>query len=245
MKVLIVDDEPLACQRLATLLKELPNFEAIPEFAHHAKDAYQLVDKYQPDIVLLDIKLPQISGLQIATKLCVLTKPPAIIFCTAYDEFALEAFKVNAVDYLLKPIRPEHLSIALNRATTLNLAQITALKDEEVPAYIHIKSWQGIMRLPVNNLLYFAAENKYVAAYHLNGKIMLDESLISLEQKYPNYLVRINRHILVAINKISVLENTKFGNGRLHLYHANQPFTVTRRYMKNLRQILTANNVDI
>jgi len=238
MKVLIVDDEPLACARLHHLLSQINGFEAIDEYAHNAQQVYELTIKYKPNIILLDIKLPQVSGLQIASKLCAFDYPPAIIFCTAYDDFAIEAFKVNAVDYLLKPVRLEHLTNALNRATTLNMAQITALNSSNQPIYINVKARNGLVRIPIENVLYFVAEHKYVTLHHVNGELILNEPLKALEQKYCDYVIRIHRHTLIARNKILRLENNNFGSAKLYLLNVEKPFNVSRSYLKPLRNLL-------
>jgi len=244
MQVLIVDDEPLACQRLAKLISQIKGFEAITEFAHYAGQAYELTQKYRPDIVLLDIKLPQISGLQVAANLCVLEHAPAIIFCTAYDEFALEAFKVNAVDYLLKPIRIQHLTAALIRATTLNLAQVNALQPDNQPQYISVKSKQGIIKIKMADILYLSAEHKYVTLHHQNGELILDDTLKALEDKYSDYLIRIHRHTLVVRSQIASLHKNKLGGGKLRLHNLEREFAVSRRCFKNVSELLLKQELD-
>jgi len=238
MKVLIVDDEPLACVRLHKLLDQIYGFEPITEYAHNASQVYDLVARYKPNIILLDIKLPQVSGLQIASNLCKLDYVPAIIFCTAYDDFAIEAFKVNAVDYLLKPVRLEHLAEALNRATTLNLAQITALEPSNTPTYINVKTRSGLVRIAIGDVLYFVAEHKLVTMHHLRGELILNDTLKTLEQQYQNYVIRIHRHTLVVRDKILRFTNNPLGGGKLYISNVEQPLNVSRSYLKQVRDIL-------
>ena len=109
MNVLIVDDEPLARERLSRLVSEIEGYRVLEPSATNGEEALALIDNLKPDVVLLDIRMPGIDGLQVAAKLCEREAPPAVVFCTAHDEFALDAFQVSAVGYLVKPVRPEHL----------------------------------------------------------------------------------------------------------------------------------------
>lgn len=116
MNVLIVDDEPLARERLSRMVGDLDGYRVLEPAASNGEEALSLIDSLKPDVVLLDIRMPGLDGLQVAAKLCEREAPPAVIFCTAHDEFALEAFQVSAVGYLVKPVRAESLSEALKKA---------------------------------------------------------------------------------------------------------------------------------
>lgn len=127
MKVLICDDEALARERLARFLKDMDGYEIVGE-AENGRDALTQAEATAPDIVLLDLRMPVMDGMACAERLAQLPEPPAVIFCTAYDEHALAAFQVQAVGYLLKPVRREQLTEALARATRVNRAQLEAVR---------------------------------------------------------------------------------------------------------------------
>ena len=131
MNVLIVDDEPLARERLARMVGDLEGYRVLEPAASNGEEALALIDSLRPDVVLLDIRMPGMDGLQVAAKLCEREAPPAVIFCTAHDEFALEAFDVSAVGYLVKPVRPESLAAALKKAERPNRVQLAALTDDD------------------------------------------------------------------------------------------------------------------
>lgn len=134
MNVLIVDDEPLARERLARLVGQLDGYRVLEPSASNGEEALTLIDSLKPDIVLLDIRMPGLDGLQVAARLCEREAPPAVIFCTAHDEFALEAFQVSAVGYLVKPVRSEDLAEALKKASRPNRVQLAALTKPPPPA---------------------------------------------------------------------------------------------------------------
>ena len=144
MKVLIVDDEPPARDRLRELITRLPDYETCGE-AGHGAEALRLAMSLQPDIVLLDIKMPGLDGLETARRLGELNQPPAIIFVTAYGDHALEAFEAHAVAYLLKPVRLERLEQALSHASRLNRAQLASLTTQPATTTgrTHIRLRQG------------------------------------------------------------------------------------------------------
>ena len=127
MNVLIVDDEPLARERLSRLVGDLDGYRVLEPAASNGEEALTLIEELRPDIVLLDIRMPGLDGLQVAARLCETDAPPAVIFCTAHDEFALEAFQVSAVGYLVKQVRPEHQSEAQKKAERPERRQLAAL----------------------------------------------------------------------------------------------------------------------
>ena len=129
MNVLIVDDEPLARERLSRMVGELEGCRVLQPCASNGEEALALIDSLKPDVVLLDIRMPGLDGLQVAAKLCEREAPPAVIFCTAYDEHALAAFEAQAVDYLVKPIPRERLADALARADADMYAKRRATRE--------------------------------------------------------------------------------------------------------------------
>ena len=236
MRVLIADDEALARERLRRLLAEIgPPWRLVCE----AADGSQVLAfcATQPgDVALLDIRMPKVDGLACARALQDLATPPAVIFVTAYDEHALAAFDAHAVDYLLKPIRRDRLEAALGRARSLTRAQLSAL-DEARPGREHLVVTYrgGIMRIPVDDVLYLRAEQKYVVARHAGGEALLEESLRSLEERFADRFVRVHRNALVARDAVVGLEKDSAGGCHLRLRGVPDRLEVSRRHLPEIR----------
>ena len=185
MRVLVCDDEKLARDRLSRLVSDLEGMEVTGEAAN-GREALALVQEQRPDVVLLDIRMPDMDGLEAAAHLSKSEHPPAIIFCTAYDEHALQAFKVHAVDYLLKPVSRDDLSEALKRARGINKVQLAALDEEVHPAgsrrkHISARTHKGIELVPVDDVRFFMADQKYVTVRYGEGEVLIDETLKELD----------------------------------------------------------------
>lgn len=202
IRVLIVDDEAPARARLRDLLADcaasLPT-EVVGEAAN-GRDALQAVCDLKPDVLLLDIRMPEIDGIETAEHLLKLESPPAVIFTTAYDNYALKAFEVNAIDYLLKPIREERLLAALDKARTITATRLEALKAAAGKARTHlaITDRGRIVLVPVAEVAYLKAELKYVTVRTAEKEFLIEESLSRLEQEFGARFVRIHRNCLVA-----------------------------------------------
>jgi len=171
MDVLICDDEPLATERLARLVTQLGH--QVVATASHGEQAIELADEHQPDVVLLDIQMPEMDGLSCAQHLRELDPMPAIVFCTAYDEHALDAFKSQAEGYLLKPVMQQELQQVLDHLTKLTQAQLSHIKQKENMEELNIKrhqitakTYRGVELVPVENIYYFLADQKYVTVRH-------------------------------------------------------------------------------
>lgn len=246
MKVLVADDEPLARERLSRLLETLPGYEPLPETASNGQETLELVRRERPDIVLLDIRMPGLDGLQTAAKLCEMPDAPAVIFCTAHGEYALDAFAVSAVGYLLKPVRSESLADALAKAQKLNRVQLCSLgrasgQGEGSPARSHIsaRTRKGVELIPIDEVLYFIADHKYVTLRHTGGEVLLDEPLKALEDEFGDYFVRIHRNALVARHRIERLQRSSVGHFHLHLKGLpDENLTVSRRHVPGLRKLM-------
>lgn len=246
MNVLIVDDEPLARERLARLLAQIPGCRVLEPAACNGEEALLLIDSLKPDVVLLDIRMPGMDGLQVAAKLCERDAPPAVIFCTAHDEFALEAFQVSAVGYLVKPVRPEALAEALKKAERPNRVQLAALTRpvQDVQgggprSHISARTRKGIELIPLEQVIFFIADHKYVTLRHPQGEVLLDEPLKALEDEFGDRFVRIHRNALVARERIERLQRTALGHFQLYLRGLNgEPLTVSRRHVAGVRKLM-------
>ncbi|MCS6945445.1 MAG: LytTR family DNA-binding domain-containing protein [Sutterellaceae bacterium] len=218
LKVLIVDDEPPARTRLQQLLADAATQMplTVAGVADSGPAAIEVVQRLAPDVVLLDIQMPGMSGLEVARHLAARAQPPAVVFVTAYDEHALEAFEVQALDYLLKPVRLERLVAALARAQRLRPHEP---KLEEVAralasARTHLTvSERGRMILvPVQDIVYLRAELKYVTIRTAQREYLTEESLSSLEAEFRERFVRIHRNALVARKSILGFQRVRTGS---------------------------------
>lgn len=215
LKVLLVDDEPPARQRLRQVLADcgaqVP--AAVAGEAGSGLAALEAVERLTPDVVLLDIHMPGMNGLEVARHLVARPNPPAVIFVTAYDEHALQAFEVQALDYLMKPVRAERLAAALARAQRLpaNEARLDEVARSLGSRRTHMTvSERGRMVLvSVEDIVYLRAELKYVTIRTAQREHLTEESLTSLEQEFGDRFVRIHRNALVARAAIAGFQRVK------------------------------------
>ena len=198
LKILIADDEAPARNRLRDLLGDIPDIHIVAE-AKNGQEALALANEFTPDIILLDIRMPVIDGIEAAQHLQKLTKPPAIIFTTAYDNYAIQAFDMNAVDYVLKPIRLERLQTAINKARTLQPKQLEALKPlSPRKTHLSINERGRVLLVPIADIIYLRAELKYITVRTTEREYLLEESLTHLEQEFSQIFIRLHRNCLVA-----------------------------------------------
>jgi len=241
MKILIVDDEQPARMRLRGMVQQLNGYEVVAE-AGNGKQALEACQTYQPDVVLLDIRMPGMDGLEAADHLGKLDTPPAVIFTTAYNDYALSAFKSHAVDYLLKPVRKENLQQALIAARRLNRAQLQAIGAAEAehaePGHISARVKNDILLIPVDSIYFFQAEHKYVTVGYVDGEVLIEDSLITLEKKFSQRFMRIHRNALVGIDHIAALEKDKQGHCHIKLKHCDKLLEVSRRHLPAVRKFL-------
>ncbi len=241
MRILIADDEALARRRLRALVDELQAGDVVGEAAN-GHEALAQAERLGPDVLLLDIRMPGMDGLEAAGHLAKLVQPPAVIFTTAYGDYALAAFEARAVDYLLKPIRKERLAQALGNARRLTRPQLTALEQEDVGAHArtHLSARvKGTIRLiPVETVWYFQAEQKYVTVCHRDGEVLIEESLRALEEEFGARFVRVHRNALVARAALEALERDGLGRLRIKLRGREQRLEVSRRHAAVLRRIM-------
>jgi len=241
MKILIVDDEALARERLHDLVNELYP-AAITIEAANGMEALDKITEHSPEIILLDIRMPGMDGLELANHLLHLEMPPAIVFTTAYQDHALNAFDANAVDYLLKPIRKERLNTAIERATVVSQSKLATLNETEgiTSKRSHLSALvQGnIQLISIDSIYYLKAEQKYVTAAWPGGEILLDESLVSLEAEFIDYFIRIHRNALVAINHIRGLSKNDEGQHVIKLSDMPIELVVSRRHLSDVKKAL-------
>ena len=210
LKVLIVDDEPPARQRLRDLLSDAaadcPN-RVVGEAAN-GLEAIEQVAAHQPEVVLMDIQMPGINGLEAARHLLSLPNRPAVVFITAHDEFALQAFEVRALDYLMKPVRLTRLIEALGRVRPLRREDVDALSPRR---HFCCTERGRVWLVPVEDVLYLRAELKYVTARTRQREYLLNESLVHLEEEFPGAYLRIHRNCLVARRHLAGFERVGEG----------------------------------
>jgi two-component system, LytTR family, response regulator AlgR len=238
MRVLIADDEAPARERLRSLLTEIPDIEVVGEAAN-GEQALRLTVDTTPDVVLLDIRMPGMDGIEAARQINSLVEPPAVIFTTAYDEYAVTAFDTNAVGYLLKPIRKEKLADALGRAGRLTRPQMQTLASnvEPQPKRTHIaaRHREGLRLIPVEDVIYFFAEQKYTTVKHVKGEDLIEDSLRSLEEEFDPVFVRIHRNALVSVRYLEGIDRNTEGQYFVRLRGCEAPLQVSRRMASELR----------
>jgi two-component system response regulator AlgR len=204
MNVLIVDDEAPARDRLRQLLEEDGTHVVVGE-AGNGKQALELAAELTPDVVMLDIRMPGLSGIETAHHLNSFENPPAIIFATAYDEYAIEAFEASAIGYVLKPVRRERLDQALQLAGRLTNSVLgdVAKKSGISGRRNHVctRSQGELKLIPVSEVQYFLADQKYVNVFHADGQDLIDDSLKALEEEFADSFVRIHRGALTNVKR--------------------------------------------
>ena len=211
LKLMLVDDEVPARQRLHAVLSDLAEslpHEVVAEAAN-GRRALELLTTVPVDVVLVDIHMPEMSGMEFARHLLNIEKPPALIFVTAFDAHAIQAFEVSAVDYLLKPVRAARLQSALHKAQALSREKLEAAVSETgEPArrFLSVSERGRILLVPVPDILFLRAELKYVTVKTAEREYLIEESLTALELEFRDTFVRIHRSCLVARQRVRGFE---------------------------------------
>jgi two-component system response regulator AlgR len=245
MRVLIVDDEKPARERLKQLLNDEADYELAGE-AENGSDALRLANELTPDIVLLDIRMPGLDGIETAHHLSTMESPPAIVFATAYDEYAIDAFDARAVGYVLKPVRRSRLVAALEQASKLAPSALESVASEaRLPVtrrHVCVRSHGKLQLIPVGEILCFRADQKYVTVDHENGHDLIDEPLKALAEAFADEFVRIHRGALVAVRHIDRVEKTEDGKSLVVLRENSQvedkELIISRRHLAEVRRRL-------
>jgi len=245
VKILIVDDEQPARDRLRQILEDEPDYDVVGE-AGNGEEALQRAAELKPDVVLLDIRMPGMEGIEAARHLNAMDPAPAVVFTTAYDEYAIDAFEARAIGYVLKPVRRARLTGALEHArrfASSALAEAAAeanldARRKHVCAYAH-----GELKLiPIDEISMFRADQKYVSVDHDNGQDLIDDSLKSLEAEFGDRFVRIHRSALIAVDRIDRLEKNTEGKSRVVLREGSQvdniELIISRRHVAEVKRRL-------
>jgi two-component system response regulator AlgR len=238
LRVIIVDDEPPARERLRSMLAEAGGCEIAGE-AGNGAEALTLIDRLAPDIVLLDVRMPGIDGLEVARQLAAQPEPPAVIFTTAFDEYALQAFESEAIAYLLKPIRAEKLSAALAKAGRLTRPQLqqvaSAAREPAKRSHIGVRGRDGLKLIPIDEIFCFQADQKYTTVKHVKGEDLIEDSLKTLEDEFAPAFVRIHRNALVNTRFLERIARDASGQHFVHLRGFPDALEVSRRMAGDLK----------
>jgi two-component system, LytTR family, response regulator AlgR len=235
--VLIVDDEQPARERLRTLLAEVDGVEIAGEAATGV-EALQIAAERQPTVVLLDVRMPVMDGVEAAHHLAALAAPPAVIFTTAYDEYAVSAFDAQAIGYLLKPVRKEKLAAALSRAERLTRARLQGLAQPSGRPLTRIaaRHRDGVRLIPIDEIFCFIADQKYTTVRHARGEDLIEDSLRALEEQHGERFVRVHRNALVSTHHLESIERAADGRWLVRLRGCAEPLPVSRRMASQLRE---------
>lgn len=239
LRVLVVDDEAPARERLRSLLTDIGGDLEVAGEATNGEEALRLSVDLTPDVVLLDVRMPGMDGIEAARQINSLIEPPAVIFTTAYDEYAVNAFEAQAVGYLLKPIRKEKLAAALNQAGRLTRPQLQRLATHpEAPSrrtHIAARNREGLRLIPIEEIQFFFADQKYTTVRHVKGEDLIEDSLRALEEEFGAAFVRIHRNALVSVRYLESIERNAEGQYFVHLRGCPAPLQVSRRMAGELR----------
>jgi two-component system, LytTR family, response regulator AlgR len=245
LKVFIADDEEPARERLKTLLGDIATqvpTRVVGE-ARHGVEAVEHAAASGAQVVLLDIQMPGMGGLEVARHLARLEQPPRIVFVTAHDRHAVEAFELNALDYLLKPVRAERLVAALRKAAVPASEQLVKAAADAPREYVSVAERNRIVLVPVRDIVFLRAEQKYVTARTRDREHLLEEPLIALEREFAVRFVRIHRNCLVARTAIRGFERAPESDDEpgwlVVLEGIDEKLPVSRRQWPFLRDLAT------
>jgi len=234
LNILIIDDEKPARDRLRRLLSTMPQYDVAGEAAGGA-EALSRIRELNPHILLLDISMPGMDGMSLARVLQEDGASPAVIFCTAYQDQALKAFEVEAIDYVVKPVRSERLEKALEKA------QRYLGSDEQKGEEHFLRSTVGgkVVLTPVNRVICLLAEDKYTTVIHEKGSTVIDDSLTELEGRFQALFFRVHRNALISRKHLRGLERTAGGHTQVLLSGTDRKPEVSRRNVSSLRKFLS------
>ena len=217
---IIIDDEPPARARLLQLLESFPDTFQVVAVAEDGIDALEKIEALHPDLIFLDIEMPELSGFDMLKQLKTI---PIVIFCTAYDQYSLQAFETNSVDYLLKPVSLERIQQSVNKLNLFSknnasqnilalLKELSSQKEVKKMTSITVKKGDKIIFVKLENISHFMADERYVTLYTYDENYLIEEPLAQLEQKLPAHFLRVHRSII--INTEQIKEVQKYFNSR-------------------------------
>ena len=199
----------------------------------------EVVTQINPELLLLDIRMPGMDGIEVAAHLDHLDSPPAVVFCTAYDKYALQALQHQAVAYLLKPVREKELDRALDMAGRVNRLQAASLREDEgARSHVSSHTHRGFETMPVADIRCFIAQQKYVVACAPERELLIPEALKELEQEFPSRFMRVHRNALVAVEYVERLERVE-GSWQAVLDSVEASPAVSRRHLAEVKQRLS------
>ena len=237
MKYLVIDDEFLARARLRELLLRIdPNAEIFE--AENGQQALDLCEQHKPDTALVDIRMPGISGIELVYHMTALEQSPAVIFTTAYSEYALEAFEANAIDYLLKPVQVDRLKRALQKADPITKVQTESLKKTTRSMHISISQKGKIKLVPIQNICYLKAENKYVLVKTAKEEYLMNDTLNNLEAELGENFLRVHRNALISTEHLEGLEKNDDGQWCVFFRGIDDKVEISRRQTPTIRSWL-------
>lgn len=238
-RVLLADDEAPARERLRALLQAQGGCELVGECGA-GDEAVRLAGELRPDVVLLDVRMPGMNGLEAARHIALLPDPPAVIFVTAYDQYAVDAFDAEAIDYLLKPVRASRLASALERAARLSGARLEHIAAAAPLPRTHLAARVGetVRLIPLQDVYYCSADHKYTRVRHRGGTDLIDDPLRALEEEFRAVFVRVHRGALVNLGHLAAVERTADGQFEVVVRETGERLRVSRRMAGELRERL-------
>jgi len=245
LKTILIDDEPLARQVIREFLQEFPQIEIITE-CENGRQAVTAINRHKPDLIFLDVQMPGLNGLQVLERLEYM---PAIIFSTAYDEYAIRAFEVNAVDYLLKPFDRERFATAVQRAIerrpdlSSDLARILRLLQQAQPSgnfadRLLVHSGDRIVPVRAADIEWIEAADDYTVLHAGNLKHLCNLGLSEIEKRLnPQQFMRVHRSAIINISRLRHLEKDGEG-GMIATMASGEEVKVSRKYAAALRELV-------
>jgi len=237
MRALIVDDERLARKELTKLLEEHPSVEIVGE-AMNADEAEQMIIELNPDLLFLDIQMPGRTGFQLLESL---DSAPLVVFTTAYDEFALKAFEVNALDYLLKPIHPERLSEAVQKINEKEKSRGGRAKDKKLGLedQVFVKDGDRCWFVSLTNIRLFESDGNYIKVYFDSNRPMIHKSLNALDEKLDERaFFRASRKHIINLSWVESIEPW-FNGGLMVKLKGGDKVEVSRRQAAKFKDMMS------
>jgi len=231
LKVLVVDDEEPAVRRLQRLLASSANADCVAA-VHNAEQAFAACEKFRPDLVLMDVEMPGLDGVEAARRLQAEEQAPAIIFVTAFERYAVDAFDLEAVDYLVKPVRSERLEQALKRAASAKK------RHSKPPENLSARLGERLLAIPVADIRLLQAEDKYTCVHYLGGEALIEDSLLSLEERFGDRFLRVHRATLVSRPHLRALFRDPQGHERVEIDDCPIQPEISRRNLAAVRQAI-------